>query len=356
MRAMPRPVIARPKGYYYEVEAGKRYAWCACGLSKTQPFCDGTSHKATELKPVLFKAERDECVIFCGCKQTCTAPFCDGTHNNLEGGYACDDPYSEANRAIVAAPQGVGPVRRLDGQCFVFSPSRAEMSTRGGLRYCPVISPALGSLFQSQFYAEVSPGEAAPVIAADGRDVVLFVRSGEGEIEISGRRFPLRSLSGIYVRPAEAFRIENPGPEQVRLFISNGPGSEDLTFIDTMPTNFDATHPHRSAEIDPSQRHGMGDRFYQVLINREHGSDVITQFIGNISLSKGQPHRHLYEEALIFLRGAGVVWTETLKAEVEAGDVLFLPRKLLHSVQCTVESGLDVVGVIYPGDNPSINY
>lgn len=353
---MPRPAIAHLKGYYHEVQAGKRYAWCACGLSKTQPFCDGASHLATEHRPVLFKAERDESVIFCGCKQTCTPPFCDGTHNNLDGAYTQDDPESEANRAIVFAPPGTGAVRRLDGECYVFSPSRAEMIGRGALRYCAVISPALGALFQSQFYAEVAPGAASPVICADERHVVLFVQDGEGEVEISGRRFPLRSLAGVYVRPTEALRIHNPGPTPMKLFISSGPGGEDLSFRQEMPANFDATHPNRIADIDPSQRNGMGDRFYQVLISREHGSDVITQFIGNIPLSKAQPHRHLYEEALIFLHGAGVVWTETLKAEVKAGDVLFLPRRLLHSVQCTVESGLDVVGVIYPGDNPSINY
>ena len=28
------------------VEAGKSYWWCACGRSKSQPFCDG-SHKGT---------------------------------------------------------------------------------------------------------------------------------------------------------------------------------------------------------------------------------------------------------------------------------------------------------------------
>lgn len=28
-----------------EVEAGKAYRWCACGQSKTQPFCGGT-HKS----------------------------------------------------------------------------------------------------------------------------------------------------------------------------------------------------------------------------------------------------------------------------------------------------------------------
>jgi len=83
---------------------------------------------------------------------------------------------------------------------------------------------------------------------------------------------------------------------------------------------------------------------------------VVTQFIGNIPLSKAEPHKHLYEEALIILNGAGVVWTEKTKTVVGPGDILFLPRKQTHSVQCTVEGGFDVVGVIYPGDNPAINY
>jgi hypothetical protein len=36
--------------------------------------------------------------------------------------------------------------------------------------------------------------------------------------------------------------------------------------------------------------------------------------------------------------------------------VIFLPRKQIHSLQSTSATGMDVVGVIYPGDNPSINY
>ncbi len=86
-------------------------------------------------------------------------------------------------------------------------------------------------------------------------------------------------------------------------------------------------YPQRIASIDPSQRHKMAERYYQMLVNREHGSTVVTQFIGNIPLSKAEPHRHLYEEALIFLNGEGVVWTEKTKTAVAAGDVLFLPRK-----------------------------
>jgi CDGSH-type Zn-finger protein/mannose-6-phosphate isomerase-like protein (cupin superfamily) len=348
------PVIANRKGFYYEVKAGKRYLWCACGRSQSQPFCDG-SHAGSEFLPIVFKAERDEDVIFCGCKQTGTGPFCDGAHSNLPGGYLTDDPDSPENRRVAVVEAGAGPIVRLDGQCYVFSTARATLIPRGAMRYCQAVTPTLGALFQSQFYAEVAGG-SSPVIAADGRHTVLFVTHGQGDIEIGGRRFDVEPLTGIYVRPHEAYRVHNNAKDPIKFFVSNGPGSEDLVLMDRMPTTFESQYPDRIASIDPSQRHKMAERYYQMLVNREHGSTVVTQFIGNIPLSKAEPHRHLYEEALIFLNGEGVVWTERTKTEVVAGDVLFLPRKQLHSVQCTTPGGFDIVGVIYPGDNPSINY
>ena len=59
---------------------GNSYYWCACGLSKKQPFCDG-SHKGTTFKPLLFKADQSKKVFFCTCKQTNDQPMCDGSHN-----------------------------------------------------------------------------------------------------------------------------------------------------------------------------------------------------------------------------------------------------------------------------------
>jgi CDGSH-type Zn-finger protein/mannose-6-phosphate isomerase-like protein (cupin superfamily) len=348
------PTIANRKGYYWEVKAGKRYLWCSCGRSQSQPFCDN-SHVGTTFLPVAFKADKDEDVIFCGCKQTGTRPFCDGTHSNLPGGYLTDDPNSLENRKVSLVGAGLSPIVRLDGPCYVFSTARAALIPRGAMRYCQVVTPTLGALFQSQFYAEVAGG-SSPVIAADERHTVLFVTHGKGEIEISGRRFAVEPLSGVYVRPTEAYRVHNDAKDPIKFFISNGPGSEDLAWMDQMPTAFETQHPDRIASIDPSQRHKMAERYYQMLVNREHGSTVVTQFIGNIPLSKAEPHRHLYEEALIFLNGEGVVWTERTKTNVVAGDVLFLPRKQVHSVQCTTPGGFDIVGVIYPGDNPSINY
>lgn len=79
---MSNPLVASKTPFAVEVESGKNYSWCACGLSKTQPFCDG-SHKDTDIKPVNFKPETSETVYLCGCKQTANQPFCDGTHSTL---------------------------------------------------------------------------------------------------------------------------------------------------------------------------------------------------------------------------------------------------------------------------------
>ena len=64
------------------VEAGKTYWWCACGRSKTQPFCDG-SHQGTEFSPLPYVADEDRTLRFCTCKQTQNPPFCDGAHRSL---------------------------------------------------------------------------------------------------------------------------------------------------------------------------------------------------------------------------------------------------------------------------------
>jgi CDGSH iron-sulfur domain-containing protein 3 len=65
-----------------DVKADQDYWWCACGLSKTQPFCDG-SHKTTNITPHKFSAKRDDRLWFCTCKKTKNTPLCDGSHNKI---------------------------------------------------------------------------------------------------------------------------------------------------------------------------------------------------------------------------------------------------------------------------------
>ncbi len=75
-------VPAQKAPYEVQVEAGKAYFWCSCGLSAKQPFCDG-AHKGTGIAPVLYRAEESKTVWLCGCKATGDKPFCDGSHSAL---------------------------------------------------------------------------------------------------------------------------------------------------------------------------------------------------------------------------------------------------------------------------------
>lgn len=69
--------------YRVALESGKDYWWCACGLSKAQPFCDGSHKSVPEVsKPQKFSVEDTRDYVLCGCKNTRKGPFCDGSHKD----------------------------------------------------------------------------------------------------------------------------------------------------------------------------------------------------------------------------------------------------------------------------------
>lgn len=73
--------IPQKAPYVMELDPGN-YAWCQCGHSSNQPFCDG-SHKETGFSPVTFKVSEKQKVALCGCKHSGNAPYCDGTHKTV---------------------------------------------------------------------------------------------------------------------------------------------------------------------------------------------------------------------------------------------------------------------------------
>ena len=78
---MIKPICVQKCPYVLAGEK-KRYAWCACGKSNKQPFCDG-SHKDTDFSPIIVDNEKEDNIAWCGCKATGNSPYCDGTHSKL---------------------------------------------------------------------------------------------------------------------------------------------------------------------------------------------------------------------------------------------------------------------------------
>jgi len=349
------PVIPQYLPYYEELQTKKVYLWCSCGLSKTQPYCD-QSHRGTDFRPVRYVAkEAGEEVLFCGCKHTKNPPFCDGSHNNLNDDYSYDDPSSPANiKVAIVGPDTQGRAI-VDGGCFVSTVESLTAQELGNLKLRKTVGKDIGAMHQAQYHITVEPG-TSPILSFGDSDLLILHTEGELECIISGKNFQLRQLAGIYVRPGEALQLNNHGDKPAKLFLSVCPQNEDYRQLDAMPQNFDHSQPQRIVEVDKSQNNTMANRFWQLLVDKAIGCTHATQFIGEIPTSKAMPHRHLYEETLIILSGHGYMWTQNGKAEVNAGDLIFLPRKQIHSLQCDSEESLLVAGVIYPGDNPSINY
>jgi len=79
---MDQPKVAGTAPQMEELESGNTYAWCSCGLSENQPWCNG-AHKGSSFAPNVFKAEESKKAAMCTCKQSKNPPYCDGSHKNL---------------------------------------------------------------------------------------------------------------------------------------------------------------------------------------------------------------------------------------------------------------------------------
>lgn len=86
------------KSMKLELQPGN-YAWCACGHSKNQPWCDG-SHRGGSFSPVKFAVEAPITKGMCLCKQSKNPPFCDGSHKPLQ-----------AAALAMAGPPKVNPIQ-----------------------------------------------------------------------------------------------------------------------------------------------------------------------------------------------------------------------------------------------------
>lgn len=77
-----KPTVAGKVPQMVDLEKDKTYAWCSCGKSEGQPWCNG-AHKGSDFVPDVFKAEDDKKAAMCLCKQTSNPPYCDGSHAKL---------------------------------------------------------------------------------------------------------------------------------------------------------------------------------------------------------------------------------------------------------------------------------
>ena len=305
-------VIGALKPCLVSLKAGRPYAWCTCGHSNKQPFCDG-SHKDTGFEPMRYVPEQDEDVLLCACKQTASAPFCDGAHNDLSDTYAeaAPEDFADADEVDYEhSSAGDFQIARLDNGCYVIRNYGGDHFSNDNLTIKKNISANSGAKHLAQYVALIKNGNS-PAISFPGSEVVVFIAGGNGFVNISGTEMAVPEETGIYICAEEAFSINNSGEEVLKAIITVCPGNAEMQLLDEMPSNFNTVHPNRICTYDINSRDSMADRHLMELVNSSLGCEQVTQFIGEVPKSRAAFHHHLYEEAIYIMSGNGVMWTTT---------------------------------------------
>ena len=190
-----------------------------------------------------------------------------------------------------------------------------------------------------------APGLSSPRSAA-GREEVLYVVSGAGSLRLEGDDYRLEPDMGAYIRPAEEWRIDNPGPEELALVSVRAPEPDE--HAETAPRKVTVRAVDRP--LEPAGK----DREFRYVVNWDMGCREVTQFMGKIPPGRAKTHYHLYDEVIYVLEGRGVLHLEDQDdTPIAAGTCIHLPPPLPHCLENTGEGWLRVLGVFHPAGSPA---
>src|ERR1043165_1714638 len=119
-------------------------------------------------------------------------------------------PTLKQSRRIMSRMQGVSNM--YDGV--------PEVS--GSVKVWNRIGKATGADAISLRILEFGPG-ASPEFSNRECDEVLYVLEGSCTVIIDDNAYEVGSETGIYVRPGQTFKVENPGPDAVQIVSSQCP-------------------------------------------------------------------------------------------------------------------------------------
>jgi mannose-6-phosphate isomerase-like protein (cupin superfamily) len=185
-------------------------------------------------------------------------------------------------------------------------------------------------------------------VRLDGREIQLI---------IDGKPFNISADTGVYIRPNQTFAIDNAGPHSVIIVSVRCPDPDRVQeFVDPTDT-FDCPDSQKSfVRLWDRAPESTADRWYRVLVDKELGSEQVTQFVGSIPPGRAPDHFHTYEEVLFILKGEGRMWAGETNTEIGVGSCIYLPKGQVHCVENTGTGELRLLGVFYPAGSPSVRY
>ncbi len=241
----------------------------------------------------------------------------------------------------------------LEGGCRVSTMHEGTPHVIGSLKIWNQIGRANGAEAISLRILEFGPGLSPELRNRECDEVLYLLEDLTDEtacvacrIYIGDKLYETGPQSGIYLRPGQTLRVENPGQAPV-------------TFVSSQCPCLDEPPPSEASPIVKlSDRRALptADRWYRVLVDDEIGSEQVTQFVGSIPPGRAPDHFHEYEEVLFILRGEGRMWAGETNTPIGVGSCIYLPKRQPHCVENTGQGELRLLGVFYPAGSPAVRY
>jgi mannose-6-phosphate isomerase-like protein (cupin superfamily) len=187
-----------------------------------------------------------------------------------------------------------------------------------------------------------APGRSQPR-CAEADDEVLFVLSGGARLELDAESVTVARHSGVYLRRGCVWALDCDEPVELISVLVHAPEPS-------------ATR-HAVVELGGEARHhATGARQFSLGVDPDAGCPSVTQFIGYVPPGRAPDHYHHYDELLWVLAGRGVLHIAGDAAPLAAGVCVHLPARLVHCLENTGASELELLGVFRPAGSPAEAY
>ena len=203
--------------------------------------------------------------------------------------------------------------------------------------------PSNGSERLEQRVIRFAPGRSRERTLT-GRQEVLFVVAGRGELDLDGERHVLEPETGVFVAQGESYAIENPGPGEL------------LAVSVVAPEDRVGVEAERKVTVrfaDQPELPASSERTYRYLVNEDAGCFDVTQFVGIVQPSKAPMHSHSYDEVGYVVEGEGIAHVGGSSTPLRPGSCFHLPPDEVHCIENSGSTVMRILGVFHPSGSPA---
>jgi len=176
----------------------------------------------------------------------------------------------------------------------------------------------------------------------EGRQEVLYVVSGEGTLELDGRRHELAPGTAAYLVSGETYAVDNPADEPV-------------TVVSVITPQERPPAGSRRVTVRLDEREELvadANRSFRYLVHEDIGCLDVTQFLGIVRPCRAPDHSHPYDEVGYIVEGTGFAHVGGNSTPIGPGSCFHLPPEEVHCIENTGPGAMRILGVFFPSGSP----